>query len=802
MATHKSWRLYVDAPQAGQTAASIAELVLKDVAAAVIDTTAGSYYASSEFDANWVAGNAFDLTTGDSGNAWASVVGTGADEYVGVVLASAVDPVTFEITARTAFSGDAPKDFRLQFSDDTITNQTEFDNATWVDVFAVSNQTGWTATEIRAFTIGVTLDPTNIGAGVVLSNGDLTFANSASVQRSGTTAAPKNSTTESVYFEVTSNTTVAGGGKTFRAGVAKFTNRSDELSLLLGSTVGSFSYSASANSSNYETRANGVVVTTLAAPVLTSGDTYGFHLHDDTLDIYKLFGTTGLIDSVAVEPGDYEAAVGSYNATVTANFGATAFVGSIPFGSASWDGSQSNTVVTLDPTNTGANLTLSNGDLSFSNVTAIWHSSYASLPRSTGKYYFEVTLDSGSFVMIGASNVLTLSNFIGFSTTSASYNSSGATRKNNVVGATLATWGAGETVGLLFDGDADELYFLDKNDVLSAAVTLVAGDFYAGVSAFSSAGTVNFGASAFAHTIPVGYTSWDGSQENLSTDVIAVRIVTDATPGGAHANWLEWIVKDSLSNVLTDVASGGTPFHSSSQIPGVTDSDKAFDDVIAGDLYAGSTAVGDGWIMGKILGTPFSGTLGDYDLISRLNAAGANTTPISWHVETSVDTTTGLDGTWVLVHTVVGEAAWSTNETRNFVINGPQGLELTGPIVETTNITDWDVHAFSLDGTTHLTVTATGVTYNIPVVLDIPYIVTGLPSLQHVWAAGVAIASGDYITSETTPHIWVAGGAGTTGGSEPTWNLTGTTVDNDITWTYVEELVQPVSQAPLMPTPV
>jgi len=143
-----------------------------------------------------------------------------------------------------------------------------------------------------------------------------------------------------------------------------------------------------------------------------------------------------------------------------------------------------------------------------------------------------------------------------------------------------------------------------------------------------------------------------------------------------------------------------------------------------------------------------------------------------------------------------GYTSWDGNQTV------PESLELTGPIVETTNITEWDVHAFSLDGTTHLVVTATGAVYNLPVTLDIPYIVTGLPSLQHVWAAGVVVASGDYTTSETTPHIWVAGGAGTTGGTEPTWNLTGTTVDNDITWTYVEELVQPVSQAPLMPTPV
>jgi len=126
-------------------------------------------------------------------------------------------------------------------------------------------------------------------------------------------------------------------------------------------------------------------------------------------------------------------------------------------------------------------------------------------------------------------------------------------------------------------------------------------------------------------------------------------------------------------------------------------------------------------------------------------------------------------------------------------------LQLAGPILETTDETEWEIHAFSLDGTTHLIGQSSTATYSIPVTLDIPYIITGRPKVDHIWEAGLSVAAGERVTSEGTPHIWEAGGAGTTGGAEPTWNLTGTTVDNDITWTYIEELLQPYSQGPIKP---
>ena len=54
------------------------------------------------------------------------------------------------------------------------------------------------------------------------------------------------------------------------------------------------------------------------------------------------------------------------------------------------------------------------------------------------------------------------------------------------------------------------------------------------------------------------------------------------------------------------------------------------------------------------------------------------------------------------------------------------------------------------------------------------------------WSASAAIASGAKRRPTTTNNrIYQAGGAGTTGGTEPTWPTTlgATVVDNDITWT-------------------
>ena len=131
-------------------------------------------------------------------------------------------------------------------------------------------------------------------------------------------------------------------------------------------------------------------------------------------------------------------------------------------------------------------------------------------------------------------------------------------------------------------------------------------------------------------------------------------------------------------------------------------------------------------------------------------------------------------------------------------VTGTAGF--SGLVDENLAITSWDVHAFSLDGTVHLITTTTGTIYQIPTTQDIEYIITGLPTINLIWEEGAAVTAGDYMTSPTIGHVWIAQNTGTTkSGSEPTWNLTGTTTDNDITWNYLDELPRPSSQGPIKP---
>ena len=131
-------------------------------------------------------------------------------------------------------------------------------------------------------------------------------------------------------------------------------------------------------------------------------------------------------------------------------------------------------------------------------------------------------------------------------------------------------------------------------------------------------------------------------------------------------------------------------------------------------------------------------------------------------------------------------------------VTGTAGF--SGPIDENLAITSWDVHAFSLDGTVHLKTTSTASTYQIATTQDVAYVITGLPTIDLIWEEGTAVTAGDYMTSPTIGHVWIAQNTGTTkAGAEPPWNLSGNTTDNDITWNYIDELPRPSSQGPIKP---
>lgn len=79
-----------------------------------------------------------------------------------------------------------------------------------------------------------------------------------------------------------------------------------------------------------------------------------------------------------------------------------------------------------------------------------------------------------------------------------------------------------------------------------------------------------------------------------------------------------------------------------------------------------------------------------------------------------------------------------------------------------------------------------------------------MPDKVTAWSATASVAAGDWYkptTYDDEQVIFRAGGAGTTGGSEPTWTYDpdDTVTDNDITWTaYQQRLPQEIEEAAMI----
>lgn len=141
--SHRYWRLYITALN-GSAYAALAELDLHESIGGA-DTTGsapGSGSASSAFDAFSVATRAFDNNTA---TLWASNGGA-LPQWLkwDYGLGEAKEIIEFVLKARPDGSAatQSPKDFKLQWSDD---------DSAWTDAITVTNQTGWSASEVRTF---------------------------------------------------------------------------------------------------------------------------------------------------------------------------------------------------------------------------------------------------------------------------------------------------------------------------------------------------------------------------------------------------------------------------------------------------------------------------------------------------------------------------------------------------------------------------------------------------------------------------------------------------------------------------
>lgn len=167
-----------------------------------------------------------------------------------------------------------------------------------------------------------------------------------------------------------------------------------------------------------------------------------------------------------------------------------------------------------------AQITLSGGDLIATNASAsgTFSGVRSTDSHTTGKWYFELTLGSGNtnaMVGFGTSGVVLTASFPGGNADGQGYYQADGNKWTGGSGTAYgATYAAGDVIGVAIDLDGDTCNFYKNGaDQGSISISGIAGAVFACVSIYAAPAsiTANFGASAWAGSLPSGYTAWDGS---------------------------------------------------------------------------------------------------------------------------------------------------------------------------------------------------------------------------------------------------------------------------------------------------
>jgi len=162
---------------------------------------------------------------------------------------------------------------------------------------------------------------------------------------------------------------------------------------------------------------------------------------------------------------------------------------------------------TMNPLNINDSLyTYSNGNLDLSAGNG-WSVTTASFYTSSGKWYYEYTVNSGSNHIAGITAVPEANTNLGVGAYSYAYQQNGQKWNNNSSTSYGATWGtAGDVIGVAYDLDNNEIEFYKNNVSQGVAFTSVTSlPVSPAISIYGGSGTVNFGQRAFAYTPPTGY---------------------------------------------------------------------------------------------------------------------------------------------------------------------------------------------------------------------------------------------------------------------------------------------------------
>lgn len=149
-APNRYWRIFITGNNGGGSDQStiICELEMSNTPGGPNLCSGGSGIASTNYNSwGWTLAGAFDGNKTSFPNGWAATPHAapgGVPAYLGYVFPAPVSINEVRITSRNdSLQAYSPKDFIIQSSENGVD---------WLDHWAVSNQTGWTAGEERTFT--------------------------------------------------------------------------------------------------------------------------------------------------------------------------------------------------------------------------------------------------------------------------------------------------------------------------------------------------------------------------------------------------------------------------------------------------------------------------------------------------------------------------------------------------------------------------------------------------------------------------------------------------------------------------
>jgi hypothetical protein len=218
-----------------------------------------------------------------------------------------------------------------------------------------------------------------------------------------------------------------------------------------------------------------------------------------------------------------------------------------------------------------------------------------------------------------------------------------------------------------------------------------------------------------------------------------------------------------------------------------------------GTWYFVSCCVEGNTLYVGVNGVVTSGSISGYSRPSTNPALNIGSIP--GEAGNSVNAFAGYLSQWRIIN---GVALRKSNFTPPSAPHLTYAGQLAGNITESSPITDWRVSAYqSNTGGLVNTGIFTGGNYSLNTPTLAAHNIMLSPKVDYAWSAGKAIALNDLVVAsapDATPHLWKCTTNGTSHSAEPSWNLSGTTTDNTVTWTYVAPLVDPIAIGPKIPS--